>query len=190
MKYFLPELYVQLNSPDVALADAAEEAIDRAAERYNRRWEEIKSRLPSQVVQFYEEQDLHDADVLAPAKISDSGSPWKTGDVVLVAQQMRTAIEESLNALLFLHYAIVEEPQVRIPICSEVFSEVQRTWLYDEFDIEGSGVYTHSILVSDGRVLKIFFREFDYRLARIVAPEFPKTRESETACREGNALKI
>ncbi len=175
MKYFLPELYVQLNSPDEDLADAAEIAIDRAGEQYDQRWREIRPHLPPTVVQFYEEQNLHDADVFAPAKLSCSLPPCQAGDALLVAQQINTLYPEYKNTLTILHYVITEEPRVEIPVCSNVFNQVQPIWLYDEFDMVGPRAFTHSILISDGRVVTIPFRDFHYYIAKIIEPAVCQT---------------
>src|SRR4051794_9290437 len=106
MKYFLPKLHVQLNSPDVGLADAAEEALDRASEQYSQRWAEIRSQFPPAVVRFAEEQNLHDADVFAPARFTGPDRPLG-GDVVLVAQQVNTLYADFINTLALLSYTTV-----------------------------------------------------------------------------------
>ncbi len=171
MKYFLPELYVQLNSPDEAAADAAEEAIDRASQRYNRRWEEIKPLLPATVVRFYQELNLHDADVLTPARLTAATPLGNPGDVVLVAQQVNTLYAEYVNTLAFLHYVVSEVPHVEVPVRSNVFNRAQPIWMYDEFDVIDPGLFVHSILLSDGRVITIRFRDFCCHLAPLVAPD-------------------
>jgi hypothetical protein len=171
MRYFLPELHVQLNSPDDEVADAAEEAIDRASEEYNRRWAEIKPLMPPTVVRFYEEQFLHDADVFAPARLSATGPSPAGGEVIIVAQQINTLNAPTHDTLIFLHYAVTAEPRIEIPVRSRVFDPVQPIWLFDEFDMVEPGVFTHSILVSDGRVIVIPFRDFHYHLAKLLAPE-------------------
>jgi hypothetical protein len=175
MKYFLPQLYAQLQSSDPDLADAAERALEDASDAYNRRWEEIKSQLPPQVVRFSEEQNLHDADVFAPARVGAPIPGWGRGDVVIVAQQVSTLYAETVNTLAFMRYVPAGEPAVEIPLHSPAFSRTQPDWQYDEFDVVEPGVFSHRILLSDGRVITILFREFDYYLAPLLAPGVLKT---------------
>lgn len=170
MKYFRPELYVQLNSPDEALADAAEEAIERANDAYCQRWRQIQPHLSPSVVRFGEQHCLHDADVFAPARLADPTPTASPGDVVIVTQNVNTLYPEHLNTLIFLYYAGAEEPTITTPVISDVFNAVQPHWLYDEFDVIEPGVFSHSILISDGRVVTIHFREFRYHVARIISP--------------------
>lgn len=174
MKFFLPHLYVQLNSPDEALGDLAEEELELASERYSRHWDSIKPQLPANVVRFYEEQMLHDADVLTPARFTGATALWNQGDVILVAQQINTLNADYLNTLILLRYVVTEEPRVEVPVQSDVFDRSQPTWEYDEFDLAGTGVFTHSIFLSDGRVVTIHFREFHYYLANLIAPDVLK----------------
>jgi hypothetical protein len=170
MRFFRPELYVQGNSPDDDLVDEAEEALERASADYNRRWAEIKAQMPTSVVQFHDEQNLHDADVFAPAQFAGPGSPLG-GDVLIVAQQINTLYAEFIDTLALLSYATTEAPQVEIPIRSPVFNPVQPIWLYDEFDVVSPGVFTHSILISDGRVVTIRFGDFRYHLANLLGKD-------------------
>lgn len=170
MKYFLPELYVQLNSADEVLADAAEEALDRASEQYNQRWAEIGPLLPPSVVRFYEEQNLHDADVFAPARFAGPSFPLG-GDVVIVAQQINTLYADFINTLAFLSYTAPEEPRVELPVRSPVFKVVQPIWLYDEFDAIAPGLFTHSIFISDGRIVTIRFRDFHCHVAKLAGTD-------------------
>jgi hypothetical protein len=183
MKYFLPELYVQLNSPDDDLADAAEEAIDRAGEQYNRRWAEIRSQFPPAAVRFAEEQNLHDADVFTPARFAGPDFPLG-GDVVLVAQQVNTLYAEFINTLAFLCYTAVGEPRLEIPVRSPVFRAGQPIWLYDELDLVAPGVFTHRILLSDGRVVTINFRDFRYHIAGLLGTDVLKALGSVLPAQE------
>jgi hypothetical protein len=164
MKYLLPQLYVDFNSPDPSIAEEADAAFDQADALARRQWQEIKKYFPANVVRFAEEQLLHDADVLTPARLAN-------GEIILVAQQANTLSADFLNTLIFLHYVPAKEPTVEIPVVSSVFNRTQPHWLWDEFDLVEPGVFTHSILISDGRVVTIYFRDFHYDLAELVAPD-------------------
>jgi hypothetical protein len=173
MRFFRPELYVQGNSSDDDLVDEAEVALEQASADYNRHWAEITAQMPSAVVQFHDEQNLHDADVFAPAQFAGPGSPLG-GDVLIVAQQINTLYAGFINTLALLSYATTEPPRVELPIRSPVFNPVQPIWLYDEFDVIRPGVFTHSILISDGRIVTIQFRDFRYYLANLLGQDVLK----------------
>jgi hypothetical protein len=51
-----------------------------------------------------------------------------------------------------------------------VFRPGQPIWLYDEVDLVEPGLFTHEILLSDGRVVKLQFREFRYHFAPLLSP--------------------
>ncbi len=185
MKYLRPELHVQLNSADEGLADQAEEKIEQASEACRRHWAAIKPHMPASVVKFCEEQLLHDADVLGPAKLD--GAPLRpgSGDVVIVAQQVNTLDAAHLNTLIFLHYVTTAEPEVAVPVPSRVFRhDPAPHWIWDEFDLVEPGFFTHSILLSDGRVVTIRFRDFHYHLAQNIIQNAGK---SPTAIPSGKA---
>jgi len=187
MKFFLPELYIQLNSGDEDLADVAEEEIDRASDQYNQHWERIKSQLPASVLRFYNEQFLHDADVFAPAVVSQGGFLGQAGNVVLIAQQINTLNADFVNSLACLRYEVCEPPTVTLPVASEVFNRVQPIWLYDEFDVEAPGKFIHRILLSDGRVIQLVFRAFDYEIAWILGKDVFENQGETTSAKAASA---
>jgi hypothetical protein len=170
MKYFTPELYIQGNSSDERLVDQAEEAWEQAVTRYRRHYRKIKPQLPEAVRKFHDEYCLHDAAVFGPAKLSINTLPWGFQDVVIVAQNIGTLYAEHLNTLMFLQYAVTAEPVIEVPVPSEHFSRSQPYWLYDEIDAIEPGVFSHEILLSDGRVVKLRFRELRFHLADLVHP--------------------
>ena len=133
--------------------------------------------MPAAVVRFCEEQLLHDADVFGPAWLAEPAAT-SGGEVVLVAQQVNTLNADFLNTLAFLHYTATEEPRVVIPVPSPVFSQAQPHWLWDEFDRIEPGVFSHSILYSDGRVVSIRFRDFDCRMAKLINPDVFKSAKA------------
>src|SRR5947208_16889239 len=118
---------------------------------------------------FHDEQSLHDANVFTPAVLTGS-VPWKPPEVVIVAQQVNTLIPEFLNTLAILHYSITADPIVAVPLQAEAFHGSNPIWLYDEVDVVEPGVFSHEILVSDGRVIKLLFRDFNYHIAPLCLP--------------------
>jgi hypothetical protein len=165
MKFFLPEHYVRLHSPDEDVSDWAERELEKASERYEQHLARIKPRLPATVARFMEATSLHDAEVFAPARISQPIGAWQAGDVVLVTQQVNTLFPETLHTLAFLHYQGCEEVRIECPCPSDVFHPAQPTWLYDEFDVEPNGHFSHCILLTDGRMFHHRFRHFHWYFA-------------------------
>ncbi len=169
MKYLRPELYVQFNSSDEGLAPKAQEAFDLADEQARQHWQRIQARLPPVVVQFGEEVLMHDALVFGPAWASGPDAEG-AGEVVIVASMFGTLDPPHDDTLLFLHYRVPDEPHVEIPVPSGVFNRVQPHWIWDEFDLIESDLFAHSILISDGRVVTIRFREFRYSVTPLISP--------------------
>jgi hypothetical protein len=168
MKYFTPELYVRYNSPDEAVVAEAEEEWDRAGERYTGHLEAIRPDLPATVLAFCDEHCLHDADVFAPALLPRATAQGSPQEVCIVTQNVSTLVPEYLNTLILLHYTVTEEPTIDVPLESDVFGQVQPHWLYDEFDLVAPGVFSHEILISTGRVIKLRFRGFRYEVAKML----------------------
>jgi hypothetical protein len=169
MKFFTPDLYVRFNSRDEDAALEAHEEWERRIKRYQRRYKKIEPQLPPMLRKFHDEQCLHDADVFAPALLSGN-APWKPPEVVIVAQQINTLFPEFVNTLAILQYTITTDPVIEVPVQSEVFNRVQPIWLYEEVDVVEPGIFSHEILISDGRVIKLLFRDFNYHIARLCLP--------------------
>lgn len=168
MKYFTPELFVRTNSPNEDEAEAASAEWERRLQRARKHFNRIKPQLPESVRKFCEECCLHDADVFGPARLSVQTLPWGFQDVVIVVQNSNTLFPEHRSTLTFLQYAVTAEPTVETPVRSQVFRPGQPVWLYDEVDILEPSRFSHSILLSDGRVVRLQFREFRYHFAPLI----------------------
>src|SRR5262249_46625883 len=88
----------------------------------------------------------------------------------IVVQNENTLYAEHLGTLMFLRYSVTQEPTVEIPHPAKAFHEVQPIWLYDEIDLVQPGVFSHEILLSNGRVIRLVFQEFALRTANWGAP--------------------
>jgi len=169
MKFFTPELYVRFGSSDDDVALPAHEEWEQVIKRYRRHYKKIETQLPLALRKFHDEQCLHDADLFAPA-ILPANAPWNGPEVVIVAQQVNTLFPEFINTLAILQYTITTDAVVEVPLQAEIFRKVQPIWLYDEVDVVEPGVFSHEILVSDGRVIKLRFRDFNYHIAPLCLP--------------------
>jgi hypothetical protein len=177
MKFFTPELFVQGNSSDDDVIDYVEAEWERRTKRYKRHYKKIETQLPLILRKFHEEQSLHDADVFAPAFLPRN-APWNGREVVIVAQQINTLFAEYINTLAFLEYTITADPVITVPVDSPIFKKRHPIWLYDEVDLIEPGIFAHEILISDGRVVKIVFSDFNYHIAPL-CPETPAAAQAQ-----------
>jgi hypothetical protein len=99
--------------------------------------------------------------------------------VTIIARQENTLIPEFVNTLAILQYAVTGPPTIETPVKSKVFSDVQPIWLYDEIDAVSPGVFSHSILVSNGLVVTIHFRDFRYLIAPLLTPNRNRASSEE-----------
>src|SRR5438874_881447 len=60
-------------------------------------------------------------------------------------------------------------PVIERPV-EDFFRDVRADWLYDEIDLISPGVFSHSILLSNGLVITIQFRDFRYHIAPLLDP--------------------
>ena len=164
MKYFTPELYVQLQIlDDEATFDAANNAWSQAVDRYDRHLDQIRGRLPSSVQGLLNSCNLHDADVLA---IKQSGNT-----LVIVLQ-----LDAPPNEILELAYTLDSDPII-IPVSlpAEYCSE-RPEWMYDEIDVElpsspnQAPVFLHTVQLSNGYQLQIRFKALDVKRSTAVLP--------------------
>ena len=168
MKYFTPEMYVQCQSRDDDVLDRVEEEWERAGQRYRRRYKKIESQLPEALRKFHDEQCLHDADWCGLAQMPTYTFPLNSPGVTIVARQVNTLVPAFLNTLAILQYTVTAPPVIEKPVEAPVFSDGRPEWMYDEIDLIEPGVFSHSILVSNGLVVTIQFREFRYHIAPLL----------------------
>jgi hypothetical protein len=151
MKYFTPELYVEFNSDDPAVADTADADWERATADYRQHLRKIVGRLPGKARELAESTCLHDAVYLGYLK---APVPKSSAELAVVAV-------EKADDVLLLIYVLTEEPSLGPPHGAGVFSDIAVHWLYDEVDATDRGVFSHDILLSNGRTLSVKFVAFD-----------------------------
>ncbi len=164
MKYFTPELYVRFGSLDDDTADAANDEWEEAIKRYEKHYKKIEELLPRDLQKFHKEQCLHDADFEGPVMIQPFSLPGSPRFAMIAAKQINTLIPEFLNTTAVLFYEVTEDPVIERPVEAPVFRSTQPIWQYEEVDLIEPGLFSHEILVSDGRVIKIRFRDFHYSI--------------------------
>jgi hypothetical protein len=151
MKFFTRKLYVDYNSDDPDVADKADAEWEKATDHYRKHIGKIAGRLPGKTRELAESTCLHDARYLGYLKTS---VPNSAGELAVVA------VEKDDDVLLLI-YVLAEEPSLSTPHKAKVFSDAGVHWLYDEVDALGSGVFTHKVLLSNGRILSVKFVAFD-----------------------------
>ena len=170
MKHLTSDLYVRINAASDDEAEALYDQWERAGERLQRRFKKIESELPLALREFHNTQCLHDADWCGLAQMPTYTFPGNPQDVTIIARQENTLVPAFKHTLAILQYTVTAPPIVEKPVQAEVFSDIQPTWLYDEIDLVEPGVFSHSILVSNGLVVTILFREFRYHIAPLLIP--------------------
>jgi hypothetical protein len=148
MKFFNPELYLQFNSPDDAVADRANDAWENAIRNYQRHLKAIRDRMRPEVRKI-SELCLHDAEILNFERDLTAVIPFKMA--ILSLKQ-----EGSVHSLIYILWDNIRDYP---PGKSWPFSTSRKHWLYDELDVAGSdrGLFLHRILFSDGSVVEIPF---------------------------------
>ncbi len=186
MKYFTPELYVRGTSDDDDEVDRVEDEWEEVIKRYRRHYKSIEAKLPPELRKFHKEQCLHDAEVDGPAMVQPFSLPGCPRYAMIAARQINTLIPEFLNTVAVLFYEVTEDPMIEKPVDARVFHGPQPYWLYEEEDIVEPGLFCQEILVSDGRVIKIQFRDFHYSIVPL-KPEAASAKAKKRARRKASA---
>ena len=168
MKYFTPRLFADLNSSDERVADKAEREWEEGRTEYQEHVKQIAAELPKSLREFCRSTSLHDA-------IVESGEPlidavWLMSLADSKRKRSWASLPVRRNGIRFwLHYADpVEPPEIIHPVESPVFRQDMVLWLYDEVDVVKKGVFSHSILLSNGDVLIFRFKDFALSMEPIV----------------------
>lgn len=153
MQFFTPQLYLQFNSADDAVADRANARWERAVGRYRQHLDELGQRLTPEV-RSLTNISLHDADVLTFDPEAELRSENALAPLSVALLTVRHQ-EEIISLIYSLSDCVRESRKPR----KWPLAEGQVQWLYDEVDaIEGpTSRFVHRILLSDGRALEIPF---------------------------------
>ena len=151
MKYFTPQLFVELNSEDPVIADRAEAAWEATQEAYEKHLAVIRSKLPQPVQRIADELSLHDAIIVNIEHSPERAALWVRDG----------------GTLYVLAYALKERLEVARPVRSGVFSAERVRWLYDEVDIVRRDIYCHRVLFSDGHVMTAVFGQLELSVFEI-----------------------
>lgn len=167
MKFLTPELFVRMN-----------EAADAEAERLDAEWEAagkagrshdaaIRDRIPPKLAAFIDAICLHDAEWLG-LNVSPSRNGGHAPIAVINVRQGGDVVS--------MAYDLYEEPQWSGPEHqSRIWTDdEQLICLYDEIDLLDDARFSHEILLSNGKVVKLVFCHFDFFVSRRFS-SIPKT---------------
>jgi hypothetical protein len=170
MLFFTPELYLRFNSPDDAIALAADEEWEQATARYGEYLAGFRGKLPSPVAKL-SELCLHDGEILLRQEEQQPLDKW-CGVATLAVK-----LSDEVETLFYLLWDYISEqpaPQ------DWPFSKKREHWLYDEVHRQPGdrGRFTHVILLSSGVVLSIPFSTVMINSIRISPADPEKGKQS------------
>jgi hypothetical protein len=159
MKFLTPELFVRINegSDDEAeRLDAEWEAAGQAGRSY---YTEIKDRIPLKLAEFVGAVCMHDAEWMGLNVLPRRGSVQAAVAAINVRQN---------HEVLTLVYDLHEEPQWSQPTPeSHVWTDdEQLICLYDEVELLNDTTFSHEILLSNGKIVRLVFFQFDFFISR------------------------
>jgi hypothetical protein len=147
MKYFTPEIIIRGNSLDDSVVEGVEEDWEQAIKRYNRRWTKIKTTFPKEVRRF--DVCLHDADVLSMGRQGD--------EFVMVVHK-----EPPSQEMVVLLFTLDGEPEIDPDALPGRNHASYGHWMYEEFDLDRQKKCRFEVLLSNGWLLKLPFKDFRY----------------------------
>lgn len=149
MKYFTPELYLRFNSKDRSVVSKAHTEWEAAIEDYRNHLGTIGPQLVPNVRKLAKSLCLHDAHYLG---LRHPRIPHLHHPIAVLASQNEATI-------FLLVYTLAKEPQIHEAKANWRFSKKQVHWLYDEFDIDSQGNQQHEVLLSNGKIITLRFRD-------------------------------
>jgi hypothetical protein len=165
MRFFTPELFLRVNSPDDEVADAAHGDWEAAVDAYRHHLKKVLRAAPPGVHELAK-RCLHDAEVLSlqyEALGRESQRYFfpepmfffhrRTGPATI-----KLALPKRSIALVYL---IWDEVRTHTPSTEWENQTEHRLWLYDEIDEVWSrfGMFIHRVLLNTGEVWEIPFMD-------------------------------
>ncbi len=150
MKYFTPELFLEINSADDVVADAAMGRWEKAVQDYRRHLSALVTEVPGGL-QRLAGLSLHDWELV---KLDMEGSDFAGGCDAGFWLVLRNGKER-----LILFYLLWDKIKRSDAPAACRFSKKRVHWLYDELDSMANrrGRFVHRILLSNGEMLSIPF---------------------------------
>ena len=158
MKYFTVELLNRFRSDDEDVAALAHNGWENALKRYGRREAQIKPALPEGVRRFLNEHvGLHDARLL------NMGS---RGDTFVMILERDPPSRE----LVILMFKVDGDPRISDTALMGTSGSAFVTWMYEEWHTDRRQRCWFEVLLSNGWVVKLHVRSFQYLMVQPVIP--------------------
>ena len=167
MNHFTSELLVRLQDrSDERRFLAALDEWERALTNYQKQLTRVRGDLPDDLQRLLDTVPLHDARVL---------DMWWGGRSLFTITLHPDA---DLSRLAVLTYSLAGPPQVYPEVLPEAVRSRPVAWLYDELDFASEGrpegsAFCHSILLSDGREVRLLFRNVTVKRPVPLVPAVP-----------------
>jgi hypothetical protein len=157
MKFLSPELFVRINDAEGDEAESLYEQWEANGQAARAYYAEIKDRIPPKLTDFIGTLCLHDADWMGL-----NVAPSHNGQLDVAAINVRQQ-----DNIITLVYDLYEQPQWTGPSPeSRIWSDEQVIWLYDEIGLLDDTRFTHEILLSNGKVVRLDFFQFNFSISR------------------------
>ena len=151
MRYFTPQLVLQLNSSNSQTVDHAMGQWEGATAAYRKNLQRIRHEMPSQSRPITE-LSLHDWNLLKVVANPETSRPKS-------AVTSASIVLEHDREIVILWYSLSQKLKVIGAPREWSLSRKSVHWLYDEVDTTGNGQesFVHRILFSDGATLLVPF---------------------------------
>lgn len=158
MKYFTFELLNRFRSEDEDVSALAHDEWEEALKRSRRREGRIKGALAEGAQRFVDEHVcLHDARLL---------NMGRQGDTFVMILEM----EPPSRDLVILTFTVDGELRIAdTPLVGKSGSDFV-TWMYEEWDLDRRQRCCFEVLLSNGWVVKLHFRDFQFLIVEQVMP--------------------
>lgn len=164
MRFMGPAQFIRMNEAADDEEDLLDSEWEASAQAARAHYGAIKDRLPPKLAEFIAATCVHDAEWMG-LSISSRGNGG--GPQVAVAN---LRLDDDVLSLV---YDLYEPPQWSDPIPSTVWTDDEHLiCLYDEIDLMSDAKFSHEILLSNGRVVRFVFFQFDFHTSHSV-PALP-----------------
>lgn len=162
MKFFTPELLIRLNEANGPTAEQAYADWDAAGQAAKNHDASIRHRIPPKLAEFIDTVCLHDAEWMG-LNVSPSHNGTHAQAAVINVRQGDDVVS--------MVYDLYEEPHWSGPTpASRIWTgDEQLICLYDEIDVASDAQFSHEILLSNGKIVRLVFCHFNFFVSRRIS---------------------
>lgn len=158
MKYFTVDVLNRIRSDDDDVSALAHDEWETALKRYRQREERVKGVLPKEVRRFVDAHIcLHDARLLNMGRQDDT--------FVMILE-----MEPPSRDLVILTFTLDGEPRIEDTALQGKSAADFVTWMYEEWNLDRRRRFCFSVLLSNGWMVEMAFRDFHYLTVQQVIP--------------------